>query len=136
MTHASGMLEDYSADLGALDRPVLARAIQAAVDCAQACTACAHACLSEPEVADLTRCIRSNLDCADVCETTARVLSRHTGENADFTRAVLQACIRACRACAKECNQHAEYHAHCRRCGEACARCGEACEELSTSLGS
>lgn len=135
MTHASGMLDDHPADLGGLDRSVLARAIQAAVDCAQACTACAHACLSEPDVAELNHCIRSNLDCADVCETTARLLSRHSGNDADLTLAMLEACIRACRGCANECNQHAAHHAHCRRCAEACARCGEACEELSTSLG-
>jgi hypothetical protein len=135
MTHASGMLQDYPADLGGLDRAVLARAIQAAVDCAQACTACANACLSEPDVGELIRCIRSNLDCTDVCESTARVLSRCSGPDADLTPAVLEVCIRACRACANECNQHAAHHAHCRRCAEACARCGEACEELSTSMG-
>ena len=135
MTHASGMLQDYPTDLGGLDRPMLARAIHAAVDCAQACTACANACLSEPDVVELIRCVRSNLDCADVCETTARVLSRRSGPDADLTAAVLEACIRACRACANECNQHAAHRAHCRRCAEACARCGEACEQLSTSLG-
>ncbi len=135
MTHASGMLQDYPADLGGLDRAVLARAIQAAVDCAQACTACANACLSEPDVDELIGCIRINLDCADVCESTARVLSRCSSPDADLTPAVLEVCIRACRACANECNQHAAHHAHCRRCAEACARCGEACEELSTSLG-
>jgi hypothetical protein len=56
------------------------------MECAQACTACADACLSEQNVADLAKCIRSNLDCADICDTTGRVLSRHTGYDANITR--------------------------------------------------
>src|SRR5206468_12075580 len=76
---ASAMLDTYPADLGRVDRAALARCIEACVECSQACTACADACLSEPTIADLTKCIRSNLDCADICDTTGRVLSRHTG---------------------------------------------------------
>src|SRR5690554_5492529 len=49
------------------------------MECAQACTACADACLSEDMVAELTKCIRTNLDCADLCETTG-IVSRHTGD--------------------------------------------------------
>ena len=52
-------------------------------------------------VAALTTCIRTNLDCADVCDTTGRVLSRRTGYDAIITRAVLQACLRACRSPAR-----------------------------------
>ena len=62
------------------------------MDCGQTCTACADACLSEDMVAELAKCIRTNLDCADLCDITARVLSRHTGYDANLTRASLTAC--------------------------------------------
>jgi hypothetical protein len=40
-------------------------------------------------VADLTKRIRTNQDCADNCATTARVLSRHTGYDANISRSLL-----------------------------------------------
>jgi hypothetical protein len=43
-------------------------------------------------VAELTKCIRTNLDCADLCAATSAVLSRHTGYDANLSRAVLEAC--------------------------------------------
>ena len=49
--------------------------IEACFERAQACTACADACLSEDMVAELTKCIRTCTDCADLCDTTGRVLS-------------------------------------------------------------
>ncbi|HAQ59153.1 MAG TPA: four-helix bundle copper-binding protein, partial [Microbacterium sp.] len=104
------------------------------VECAQACTACADACLSEEMVAELTKCIRTNLDCADLCAVTARVLSRHTGYDANITRAAVEACRSACKACADECERHADMHEHCRVCAESCRRCEQACEELLRSL--
>lgn len=119
----------------ALDRGLLARVIDVAIECAQACTACADACLGEEMVADLRKCIRSDLDCADVCETTGRVLSRHTGFDANVTRALLTACIAACVACGDECEQHAGMHEHCRVCAEACRACEAACGELLGALG-
>ncbi len=39
-------------------------------------------------VAELTKCIRTNLDCADICDTTGRLLSRHTGYDANLTAAI------------------------------------------------
>jgi hypothetical protein len=135
VTVAGQMLETYPKDLGGVDRDKLRECIEACVECAQACTACADACLSEDTVAELTRCIRTNLDCADVCDTTGRVLSRHTGYDANLTRAVLEACAAACKACGDECAAHAEMHAHCRICAEACRRCEQACRDLITSLG-
>jgi uncharacterized protein DUF326 len=135
VTVASQMLSTHPADLGGIDRQALVACIEACVECAQACTACADACLSEEMVAQLTTCIRTNLDCADVCDTTGRVLSRHTGYDADLTRAVLEACAAACRACGDECAGHAEMHEHCRVCAGACRRCETACRELIASLG-
>ncbi|MGY1664397.1 four-helix bundle copper-binding protein [Geodermatophilus sp. SYSU D00696] len=135
MTLADRMLAAHPADLGGIDRERLVACIEACVECAQACTACADACLSEEMVADLRTCIRTDLDCADVCEATGRVLSRHTGYDADLTRAVLEACAAACRACGDECAAHAEVHEHCRICAEACRRCEQACCDLVATLG-
>jgi Domain of Unknown Function (DUF326) len=134
MSLTAQMLDTYPKDLGAVDRQRLQACIDACIECAQACTACADACLSEDMVADLTTCIRTNLDCADVCDTTGRVLSRHTGYDANLTRAVLEACAAACKACGDECGQHAGMHEHCRLCAEACRRCEAACRELVGSL--
>src|SRR4051794_39161143 len=99
MTRASAMLDTYPADLGGVDREKFTACIEACFSCAQTCTACADACLSEQNVAELTKCVRSNLDCADICDTTGRVLSRHTGYDANLTRAVLEACAQACKSC-------------------------------------
>jgi hypothetical protein len=93
------------------------------------------ACLSEPAVADLAKCIRSNLDCADIRDTTRRVLSRHTGYDANLTRAVLQACAHACRSCGDECARHANAHEHWRVCADICRRCEQACTDLLSTLG-
>src|SRR5512144_1011904 len=113
------MLETYPKDLGGVDREKLVSCIGGCYACAQACTACADACLSEEMVAALTVCIRSNLDCSDVCEATGRVLSRHTGYDANLTRGVLEACAAAYKTCGDECEQHAGRHEHCRVCAEA-----------------
>ncbi|EHR60546.1 four-helix bundle copper-binding protein [Saccharomonospora cyanea] len=131
------MVRSYPADLGGVDRDALVRCIEECVACAQACAACADACLSEPDdvLPSLRKCIRTNLDCSDVCDTTARVLSRHTGYDANLTRAVLEACATVCRSCADECGAHAHHHEHCRVCAEACRRCEQACQELISGLG-
>ncbi|MFE0588285.1 four-helix bundle copper-binding protein [Micromonospora echinospora] len=123
------MLRTYPAEIN-LDRVRLARVIDELNACAQACTACADACLSEEAVTELTKCIRTNLDCADICAATARVLSRHTGYDANITRSLLAACITACRACGDECASHAGMHEHCAICAEACRSCESACREL------
>jgi len=127
------MLETYPQAIS-LDRIQLAATIDILDDCAEACTACADACLSEPDVAELVRCIRTNLDCADVCATTARVLSRHTGYDATIGRAMLQACVIACSACAQECGLHAEMHEHCGICADACRACEQACRDLLAAM--
>jgi hypothetical protein len=101
------MLETYPKDRGGIDTEKLAECIAACFDCAQVCTACADACLSEVMVADLTTCIRTDLDCADICIATGNALSRRTGYDANLTRAFLEACATACEACGDECAQHA-----------------------------
>jgi hypothetical protein len=125
MTATTDMLRAYPAEI-TVDEELLARAIDAATICSQTCTAC----LSEPDPSSLTRCIRDDLDCADVCAATARVLSRHTGYDARTTRALLMACVQACRTCADSCEEHASMHDHCRICAEACRACEAACKAL------
>ncbi|NYH42965.1 hypothetical protein HNR22_002692 [Micromonospora jinlongensis] len=127
------MLETYPKSIN-LDRAKLAAAIDALTDCAQACTACADACLSEDMVADLTKCIRTDLDCADICTITARVLSRHTGYDANLSRSLLEACATACRSCGDECARHADMHEHCRICADACRACERACRDLLATM--
>lgn len=127
------MIATHPGEIG-LDRELLARAIDALMACSQACTACADACLSEDMVDQLRKCIRTNLDCADICDTTARVLSRHTSDDANLTRALLTACVQACRACGDECEHHANHHEHCRVCAEACRACEQACNDLLATI--
>ncbi|MEU2661366.1 four-helix bundle copper-binding protein [Micromonospora sp. DT46] len=127
------MLETYPKSIN-LDRAKLAAVVEALNTCAQACTACADACLSEDMVAELTKCVRTNLDCADICTTTARVLSRHTGYDANITRTLLEACATACKSCGDECAGHAGMHEHCRICAEACRACERACRDLLATM--
>jgi hypothetical protein len=134
MTHVAEMVEAYPAEIR-MDRGLLGSCIEASVDCAQSCTACADACLSEDDVADLRKCIRTCLDCADVCATTARVLSRHTGYDANLTRAVVAACTTACAACIDECRRHADQCAHCRVCADVCQTCHQRCQETLSAIG-
>jgi hypothetical protein len=136
MTHTvTDMIDTYPADINT-DRQLLADCIAACIECAQACTACADACLSEDMINDLRKCIRANLDCADICEATGRVLSRHTGYDANITRAVLQACAQTCKSCGDECGSHASMHEHCRICSEVCKNCEQACNRLLQAIGS
>jgi hypothetical protein len=133
MSYAKQMLDTYPRDFN-LDASLLAAAIDALSDCAQACTACADDCLSEEMVAGLTKCIRLNLDCADICTATLRVVSRQTEYDANVTRPLVEACVVACRSCGDECERHAEMHEHCRVCAEACRRCEQACNELLAAM--
>ncbi|MEU0670648.1 four-helix bundle copper-binding protein [Streptomyces lavendulocolor] len=128
------MLNTYPADLGDVDREALAKCIEECMACAQSCTACADACLSEDKVGELTKCIRTNWDCADICTTTAAALSRHTGYDANITRAILQACATVCKACGDECAGHSGME-HCQICADRCRRCEQACNELLAKLG-
>jgi hypothetical protein len=129
MSYAETMLGTTQSQIGHPARE-LAACVDACIDCAQACTACADACLAEDQVTELRRCITLDHNCADVCESTARILSRQTGYDAEVTRAVLEACRMLCRLCREECERHAAMHEHCGVCAEACRRCEDACQRL------
>jgi hypothetical protein len=132
-TRTAAMLQAYPGPTGNADPAALARAIDECLACFQACTACADACLSEEELADLIMCIRLNQDCADICAATAQVLSRPSGFDRGGTMTLVRACVEACRACEAECQRHAGMHEHCAICAEACRRCAEACAALTGS---
>jgi Domain of Unknown Function (DUF326) len=129
MSYAMQLVDSCSRTFS-LDAGLLASTIDALTDCAQACTADADHDLSEPDVAEMVKCIRLCLDCADICTATASVTSRQTDYDANITRPLLQACIAACKSCGDECERHATMHAHCRVCTEACRGCEGACRDL------
>jgi hypothetical protein len=134
MTHAREMLASRPSPIPGVDVAPLADAAEAALDCAQTCTACANACLGEPNVQEMVRCIRLNLHCADLCDTTGRLISRQ--ENPELARAILRACMLVCRLCAACVPRSASATgmAHCRICAAACRRCESACEQLTAAL--
>jgi hypothetical protein len=133
MAHAQAMLDSYPKTFN-LDSAQLAEAIEMLIDCANTCTQCADACLSEDDPAPLAKCIRLNLDCADVCASTSRIVSRQTDYDAKVTAPLLEACIAACKSCADECEQHAAHMEHCRICAEQCRRCEEECSSLLSAM--
>ncbi|MBP2420781.1 four-helix bundle copper-binding protein [Microbacterium imperiale] len=134
MTVADQMLATHPKVGFAEAQETLLRCIEACVESAQACTACADACLGEDMVAELITCIRKNSDCADICAATGAVLSRQTTPDVATVRALLEACRTACASCAAECEQHADMHEHCRECAESCRRCEQACTDLLAAL--
>jgi hypothetical protein len=131
MSDARRMLGAYPRDLKLhVDADVLARVIDAAGDCAQACGTDTDADLSEPHLAEMVSCIRLCQHCADVCTAIARVLSRPAAWDGRVLRPLLEACAAICRSCGEECERHAPVHEHCRVCAEACRICEQACGEL------
>jgi uncharacterized membrane protein len=133
MSYAREMLGTYSGTIN-VDADVLAAAIDAVSDCAQACAADTDADLSEDNLAEMVKCIRLCLNCADVCTATAGVISRPAAYDADVAKPLLQACVAICQSCGDECERHAQHHAHCRVCAEACRRCEQACRELLDAM--
>jgi hypothetical protein len=133
MSYAKQLLDTYPRDIN-LDADLLAGAIDALSDCAQACIADADDDLSEQNIAEMVKCIGLCLDCADVCAATLRVVSRQTEYDANVTRPLLEACVAACRSCGDECERHAQMHEHCRVCAEACRRCEHACRQLVAAI--
>lgn len=134
MAKAKEMLDTYPRTFN-VDGDVLARTIDALVECANTCSQCADACLSEEGLSpELAKCIRLNLDCADVCTATSRVVSRQTEYDANVTRPLLEACAATCKSCGDECEGHSGHMDHCRVCAESCRLCEQACRELLDAM--
>lgn len=129
MTDTREMLETFPTPIP-LDLDQLAAAIDACLNCLQACTSCADADLGEDDVEDLRLCVALDQNCADVCDVTARLLSRPGHWNASVTHQALQACVRICSDCADECARHAAHHRHCAICERVCRVCVQACNAL------
>ena len=132
MSYARQLLDSYQGTVN-VDVTLLAAAIDAISDCAQACIADTDANLGEQDVTEMVRCIRLCLDCTDICAATAGVLSRLAEYDPGATRPLLQACAAICKSCGDECERHA-HMPHCRVCAEACRRCERACRELLDAL--
>ena len=115
-----------------MSRDALIQCIEVCMLCEQTCAACADACLGEPELDPLRRCIRANLDCADVCASTARMLSRHFAPEPSLIARQLALCAAACALCAEECGRH--HHEHCQVCAEMCARTEDECRQALNAL--
>jgi uncharacterized membrane protein len=133
MSYARQLLDTYpgTADV---DPALLASAIDALSDCAQACIADVDADLSEQNVTEMVTCIRLCLDCADVCTAAMGVTSRQASYDASVTRPLLESCVAICKSCGDECERHARHHEHCRVCAQACRVCEQACRELLAAL--
>ena len=108
--------------------------LRACAETQRICTASADACLAEPEVQNLRRCIALDLACAAVCEATAMLLTQATLLAPELLRAQLQACVQACNLCGTECEQHAGALEYCRICKSACRRCEDVCRETIGKL--
>jgi hypothetical protein len=66
-----------------------------------------------------------------MCATTERIISRPTDYDANVRRAMLEACIAACRSCGTECEAHGQHGMeHCSVCAQACRDCEDACRAL------
>jgi hypothetical protein len=133
MSYARQILDTYPRTLDADDN-LLAVAIDAISDCAQACQADTDADLSEQNLAEMVRCIRLCLDCTDICAAAGAVLSRLAEYDPAVTRPLLESCIAICHSCGEECERHAAHMEHCRICAEACRRCEQACRDLLETL--
>jgi len=135
MSYARQMLGSHPSDLKLhADAEALAKVIEAAGDCAQACVADTDADLAETHLAEMVACIRLCQDCGDICAVVAAVLSRQASWDLGVVRPLLEACRAICRTCGDECQRHAPRHPHCGVCAEACRRCEQACAEFLTIM--
>jgi hypothetical protein len=133
MSYAKQML-DADARTSDLDAGVLAAAIDALTDCAEACKIDADANLGEQDVMAMVRCAALCLNCADVCTASAAVISRRTPFEKSVTAPLLEACAAICKSCGDECARHAGMHPHCRICEGACRRGEQACRGLLDTI--
>lgn len=99
--------------------------VEACIQCAQECEHCATACLLEPDVNSMARCISLDKDCAAFCWLAAAFMSRRS----EFDTDVCRLCATVCEACSRECGKHASDH--CQRCAEACRKCAEECRNVA-----
>jgi len=129
MSYARQILDTYTLD-PRLDRGILGDTIDALNDCIQACVVDTDADLSEPDLADMVKCVRLCLHCTEVCTATAAVLSRPAEFDNLVVKPLVESCIAICKSCGDECERHAQMHDHCRVCEKACRQCEQACRKF------
>ncbi|WP_353946835.1 four-helix bundle copper-binding protein [Streptomyces sp. HUAS MG91] len=135
MLSAENLLQAHPLSATAERGEALARAVEAALGCAAACTACADGCLSEEDPARLSRAAAAAESCAAICAATASTLLRQSAHaDREGLITLLQSCTSACLRCERECREHELMHDHCRLCVEATTACVEACERLIALL--
>ena len=133
MSYTKQMLDTYQRTFN-IDATVLAVAINALGDCAQACAVDVTADLSEHDLGEMVKCIRLCLDCVDVCTAAVGITSRLAQSDDTVIKPLLEASVASCRSCGDECERHAQMHEHCQVCAEACRRCENACRELIDAI--
>jgi hypothetical protein len=133
MSFARQILDTYTLD-PRLDRGFLGETIDALNDCIQACIVDTDADLSEPDLADMVKCVRLCLHCTEVCTATAAVLSRPAEFDTLVVKPLVESCIAICQSCGDECERHAQMHDHCRVCEQACRQCEQACRKFLDAI--
>lgn len=99
--------------------------IDACLACGVECNTCASACLNEPDVTMMARCIELDRECALICFTAAQLMSM----DGEFSHALCQLCADICETCAEECDKHDADH--CKRCARVCRLCAEECRKMA-----
>jgi hypothetical protein len=112
---------------------LLAETIEAAAECAKACSTSAGACLSDDHLDRLRSCIQTELRCAGLCTQAAAELRRTATTARQPDPQLLTECAAACWACARECESHAPQHPHCATAADA-ARNAYATLSLFTAI--
>ena len=96
--------------------------------CVAACNACNHcaaACLQEPDVKMMVRCVALDVDCAALCQLAAAAMARQS----DFAHQICHLCASVCDPCGDECARHDMDH--CQQCAAACLECAKACRAMT-----
>lgn len=132
MNVAAQMLAARTDERG-VDHAALAMAIDAMHDVVSATTGCADACLSEPNVADMSECIRACLDAADTATALIKVLAR-TGPTVQGSQALIGATAKMLAETSAVAAGHGDHHKHCRISAETTSRGQQALAGLEAAV--
>jgi hypothetical protein len=88
------------------------------------CDHCSTACLKEPDVKMMARCIELDMHCAEICRLAANFMAK----SELYAKDICELCARICEDCGNECAKH--QNDHCQRCAKACKACAEACRNM------
>lgn len=106
-----------------------ASCIQACLDCHAACQESQNACIDNPQVTEMLRCILLNRDCGLFCHTTALLLQH----GSEFLAQVCLLCVEVCKRCAEESARFTL--PQCSRVTEASRRCVRELGSVLAELG-